>query len=80
MTELHPTNGHQLLTEPFPKTRRVTGTAGRSLIGRTRDSTPLLNRAILRNWEMFVIWGFVVVSFAAFFLAGYIIRVKCHGQ
>jgi len=80
MIELHPTNGHQNMTEPFPKIRRVTETAGRRSIGRTTDSTPLLNRLIHRNWEMFVIWGFVLVSFAAFFLCLWAISAKCHGD
>ena len=78
MTELHPTSGHQIMTEPFSKTRRMNEAAERRSIGRATDRTPLLNRSIDRNWEMFVIWGFVVVSFAAFFFAGYIIWVKCH--
>ena len=29
---------------------------------------------------MLAIWGCVVFSFAVFFLAGYIIWVKCHGR
>jgi hypothetical protein len=32
------------------------------------------------NWEMLAIWSFVAVSFAAFFVAGYVIWAKCHGQ
>jgi hypothetical protein len=32
------------------------------------------------NWEMFVIWSLVVVSFAALFFAGCVIWAKCHGQ
>jgi hypothetical protein len=64
--------------ELSPKARRVTEAAERRLIGRTSDSAPLLNRSIHRNWEMFVIWSFVVVSFAVFLVAGYIIWVKCH--
>jgi hypothetical protein len=80
MIELHPTSGHQSMTEPFPKTGRVTETAERRSIGRTSDSTLLLNRSIHRNWEMFFIWGFVVVSFAAFFFCFWAISAKCHGN
>ena len=32
------------------------------------------------NWEMLAIWSFVAVSFAAFFVAGYIIWTKCNGR
>lgn len=80
MTELHPTSGHQIMTESFSKTHRVTETAERCSIGRTTESTPLLNRLIHRNWEMFLIWSFVVVSFAAFFFCLWVISAKCHGD
>lgn len=80
MTELDPTSGHQIITEPFSKTRRVTGTAERRSIERTSDRTPLLNRPIHRNWEMFVIWSFAVFSFLAFFLCLYVIAAKCKGN
>jgi hypothetical protein len=32
------------------------------------------------NWEMFAIWSVVVVSFAVFLVAGYIIWAKCNGR
>lgn len=80
MTELHPTSGRQLLPGPFPKTGRVTETVERRSIGRTSHSTPRQNRSIHRDWVMFVIWSFVVLSFAAFFFAGYIILLKCHSH
>lgn len=80
MTELHPTSGHQSMTQPIPKTRRVTEIAERGSIERTSGSAPLLDKFVHRNWDMFVIWSFVVVSFAALFVAGYIISVKCHGR
>jgi hypothetical protein len=78
MTELHPTSGHQSMTEPFPKTRRVIETAERRSIERTSDSAPLLDKFNHRNWDMFVIWSFVVVSFAAFFFCLWAISAKCH--
>jgi hypothetical protein len=80
MTELHPSNGHQIVTEPFSKIRRVTEASERRSIERTSDSAPLLNRSIHRNWEMFVIWSFVVVSFAAFFSCLWVISAKCRGD
>jgi hypothetical protein len=55
MTELHPTSGHQGMTEPFPKTRLVIETAERLSIEQTSDSAPLLDRCVHRNWDMFVI-------------------------
>jgi hypothetical protein len=68
------------MREPFPKTRRVTETAEQRSIGRTSERTPLLNRSIHLNWEMFMIWGLVVVSFAAFFFCHGAIAAKCHGD
>jgi len=32
------------------------------------------------DWAMLAIWGCVVLSFAAFFFAGYIVWVKCHSD
>ena len=80
MTELHPTSGHQSMTKPFPKTRWATETAERRSIERTGDSAPLLDKFDHRNWDMFVIWSFVVVSFAAFFFCLWAISAKCHGD
>jgi hypothetical protein len=79
MTKLHPSNGHQIMTEPFSYTRLVTEASERRSVERTSDSAPLLNRSIHR-WEMFVIWNFVVVSFAAFFFCLWAISAKCHGD
>ena len=31
------------------------------------------------DWEMVALWCFVLVSFAAFFFAGYVIWAKCNG-
>ena len=80
MTELHPTSGHQGMTEPFPKTRLVIETAERLSIEQTSDSAPLLDSFDPRNWDRFVIWSFVVISFAAFFFCLWAISAKCHGD
>jgi hypothetical protein len=32
------------------------------------------------DWVMVVVWSFVVVSFAALFVASYVIWAKCHGR
>jgi hypothetical protein len=77
MTELHPTSGHQGMTEPLPKTRLVIETAERLSIEQTSESAPLLDKFNHRNWDMFVIWSFVVVSFAAFFFCLWAISAKC---
>jgi hypothetical protein len=68
------------MTEPFAKTRRVTEASERRSIERTSDSAPLLNRSNHRNWELFVIWSFVVVSFAGFFFCLWVISAKCRGD
>jgi len=43
-----------------------------------RDSQP--NKTNHPNWELFAIGSVVAVSFAALFIAGYVIWAKCHGQ
>jgi hypothetical protein len=80
MTKLLPTSGHQSMTAPFPKTRRVTEASEPRSIKRTSGSAPLPNTSSHLNWAMLAIWGCVVLSFAAFFFAGYIIWVKCHSD
>lgn len=80
MTELHPTSDYQIITEPFSKARRVTGAPEPRSLERTRDSAPIRTRSIHGKWEMLVIWGFVVFSFAAFFSCGFILWLKCHGD
>ena len=39
----------------------------------TRDASPI-------NWETFTIWILVAISFATFFLGGYLIWAKCDGK
>ena len=41
---------------------------------------PRSNKSSHLNWEMFTIWSLVAVSFAALFVAGYIIWSKCNGR
>jgi hypothetical protein len=79
MTELHPTNDHQSMREPFPTTRRVSESVERHSIAQTSDSTPLRNR-FTWNWEMIVIWGLVVFSFAALYFCLWVISAKCRGD
>jgi len=38
------------------------------------------NKSSHLNWQMFAIWSFVVVCFAALFFAGYVIWAKCNGR
>jgi hypothetical protein len=49
-------------------------------LDRKNQSDPRPSNSNHLNWEMFAIWSFVVVSFAALFIAGYVIWVKCHGE
>ena len=32
------------------------------------------------KWEMFALWSLAAVCFAALFVAGYVIWVKCNGR
>jgi len=41
---------------------------------------PRSNKSSHMNWEMFAIWSFMVVSFAAFFYVVYMIWARCHGD
>ena len=41
---------------------------------------PRSNKSSRLNWEMLALWSFVAVSFAVFFVAGYVIWAKCNGQ
>jgi hypothetical protein len=38
------------------------------------------NKSNHLNWEMFVLRSFVVICFAALFVAGYVIWTKCNGR
>lgn len=73
MPELHPINGHQITAKPVSNTRRVIGAS-------ECDSAPFVDESMRRNWEMFMIWSFVVVSFAAFFFCLWDISATCHGD
>jgi hypothetical protein len=45
-----------------------------------RAFVPRSSKSSHLNWEMLVIWSFVVFSFAALFFAGYIIWGRCHSK
>jgi hypothetical protein len=77
MTELYPTNSHQSMTEPFPKTRRVAEASERCPIESARECAQSTNSHL--DWTMLAIWSFVVFSFAAFFFCGLIIWAKFRG-
>ena len=77
MTELHPNNGNPLMKDRLLKPRTVIDAAKRGSIEGANDSTQRLSRSIRRNWEMIVIWSFVVLSFAVFLLCGFILWAKC---
>jgi hypothetical protein len=49
-------------------------------LDRKSESDPRPNKSNLLNWEMFAIWSFVVSSFAALFVAVYVIWAKCQGK
>jgi hypothetical protein len=49
-------------------------------IDRKSESDPRPNKSRRLNWEMFAIWSLVALSFAAFFVTGCALWVKCHGK
>jgi len=75
MTELHPNHSHQVTTDLLSKVCRMTEAERRPI--EPRAFVPRSNKSSHLNWEMLVIWSFVVVSFAALFFAGYVIWAKC---
>jgi hypothetical protein len=80
MTEFHPGNGHRILTESLSKHRPATKAPERDSIERTSECPALPNTSMQEKTEMLAIWGFVVFSFAAFFLCGFILWLKCSGD
>jgi hypothetical protein len=71
------TNGRQTETCFSSSPHRATGDSGPN---RESEISPQPNPSHRLNWEMFAIWSFVAVSFAALFVAGYVIWAKCHGR
>jgi len=71
---------HQIATNLFSKTLRATEESKPLPIKRESVSDPRPNKPNHPNWEMFALWSFVAVCFAALFVAGYIIWAKCHGK
>jgi len=59
------------------ETRRVTNHSERHPTKQERATSPPPHETSRLNWEMLVIWSFVVFSFAALFFAGYVIWAKC---
>lgn len=49
-------------------------------LNQKNESDPRPNESNHLNWELFVIWSLVVVSFVALFFAGYSIWAKCQGN
>jgi hypothetical protein len=80
MTELHPSNGHQTITEPLSETRRVTNHSERHPAEHERATGPLTNRASRLDWAMIQVWSFAIFSFAALIFALNVIWAKCCGD
>ncbi len=80
MIERHRDSGLQVATDLGSEILRAIEDSERRPIGRDSESAPPPNKSPHLNWEMLVIWSFVVFSFAALFAAGYIIWTKCNGK
>jgi hypothetical protein len=77
MIERHQYSGRQVATDLGSEILRVIEDSERRPIERESESDPRPNKSPHLNWEMLVIWSFVVFSFAALFFAGYVIWAKC---
>ena len=80
MTELHPTNRHQSMTEPFSITPPVIQASERCPIESERVCAQSPSRSSHPDWTMLAIWGLVVFSFAAFFFCFWVISARCRGE
>jgi len=49
-------------------------------LDRKNENDPAPIKSKHPNWEIFAIGILVAVSFTVFFIAGYAIWIKCHGQ
>ena len=79
MIERHPYSGRQVAIDLGLEIHRVLEDSERRPI-EPRALGPRSNKSNHRNWEMFAIWSFVVVSLAALFFARYLIWAKCNGR
>jgi hypothetical protein len=60
--------------------RRFTEDSERPLIASKRENGPRPKNPRHLNWEMVVIWSFVIFSFAALFFCFWAISAKCRGE
>lgn len=79
MITLHRNNGQQITMAQRSNLYRMTVDSERRAVG-PRTFVPRSSKSAPLDWAMLAIWGCVVLSFAAFFLAGYIIWAKCHSD
>ena len=80
MMALHRNNGRQITTAMLSNARRVTQDSRRQLFAPENGSGPRVEKTSHVNWELLMIWSFVVFSFAAFFFCLWVISAKCHGD
>jgi hypothetical protein len=79
MIKLHRYSGRQVTTDLSSEIHRVLEDSARRPIKREIESALHPNGLSHLDWERLAIWSFVVVNFAALFVAGYVIWAKCHG-
>jgi hypothetical protein len=80
MTELHPNNGRQIITELLSKSHRVIEVSERRPLVRESESAPRHEESIHLNLKMVAIRVFVVFNIAALLFAVYVIWAKCCGD
>jgi hypothetical protein len=79
MTKLHPNNGNQIATGPFPRALPATKASERCSIESDRECVQSPNSSSHLDWTMIAVWGFVVFSFAALFFCFWAIAARCNG-
>jgi hypothetical protein len=73
-------DGSQTAMGLFAKSNQATRNPGRFATNHESGNDAHANKSNRPNWEMFAIWGLLVVSFAAFFVAGYVVWDKCQNR
>jgi hypothetical protein len=80
MIALHRKNSQQMTTPLLSNASRLAEDSARSTIVHESENASRHTDSNRLNWEMLVIWSFVVFSFAAFFFCFWAISAKCHGD
>ena len=80
MIALHRNNSQQMTPPLLSNASRLAEDSARSTIVHESENASRHTDSNRLNWEMLVIWGFVVLSFAALIFCIFILFAKCHSD